>query len=378
MLGRTSIGRIALFIDTHRPTGWGSGALAGGLFGLVACALVPSALAQNAGEFFRDKSMSMVISTGVGGGYDTMGRAVARHLSRQIPGNPTIVPRNLGGAGHLRAANYMASQAPSDGTTLATIGNTIALHQVIDGKGVQYDAGKFNWIGTVQPITINLYVWSDRGVNTLADAKTREVILGATGAGGGNEIFPALLNNTLGTKFRVISGYGTGADIHLAMERGEVEGRAGNSFASLASGNADLLRDGKLTFLVQFGLRPEAGYEAVPNLIDLARDETERAIFRLFSTPSALGWPVTGPAGIAPERVSFLRRAFDAMTRDTDFLADAQKLRLTVAATSGEALQKIVEDTVATPPAIIDAAKTAIAPKDLVKGSVGGSPATAE
>ena len=249
---------------------------------------------------------------------------------------------------------------------------------MIDGKGVQYDAGKFNWIGTVQPITINLYVWAAHGVKTLAEAKTREVILGATGAGGGNEIFPALLNNTMGTKFRVISGYGTGADIHLAMERGEVEGRAGNSFASLASGNADLLRDKKLTFLVQFGLVPEGGHEMVPNLIDLARDDTERAIFRLFSSPSALGWPVTGPAGIPPERVTFLRRAFDAMTRDGEFLADAKKLRLTVAPTSGEALQAIVVETVGTPAHILAAAKAAIAPKDLVKGSVGGSPAPAE
>ena len=348
-------------------------ALAGGLWAGLANAQV-----QNAGEFFRDKAMSMVISTGVGGGYDSVGRVVARHLSKQLPGSPTIVPRNLGGAGHLRAANYMASAAPTDGTTLATIGNTIALHQVIDGKGVQYDAGKFNWIGTVQPITINLYVWKAHGVKTLAEAKTREVILGATGAGGGNEIFPALLNNTMGTKFRVISGYGTGSDIHLAMERGEVEGRAGNSFASLASGNADLLRDGKLTFLVQFGLVPEAGYETVPNLIDLARDDTERAIFRLFSSPSALGWPVTGPAGIPPERVAFLRRAFDAMTREEEFLADAKKLRLSVAPTSGEALQAIVEETVGTPANILAAAKAAIAPKDLVKGSVGGSPAPAE
>ena len=359
--------------DTDKLVVWIACAMAVSLF-----AQTPNAQAQDAGGFFRDKAMSMVISTGVGGGYDAMGRVVARHLSKQIPGSPTIVPRNLGGAGHLRAANFMASQAPADGTTLATIGNTIALHQVIDGKGVQYDAGKFNWIGTVQPITINLYVWAERGVKTLAEAKTREVILGATGAGGGNEIFPALLNNMLGTKFRVISGYGTGSDIHLAMERGEVEGRAGNSFASLASGNADLLRDRKLTFLVQFGLVPEAGYEAVPNLIDLARDDTERAIFRLFSSPSALGWPVTGPAGIPPERVSFLRRAFDAMTRDGEFLADAKKLRLTVAPTSGEALQTIVAETVGTPPDIIAAAKAAIAPKDLVKGSVGGSPAPAE
>lgn len=334
------------------------------------------ALSQSAGEFFRGKTMTMVISTGVAGSYDNSGRLVARHLPKQIPGAPTIVPRNMGGAGHVRAANYMATQAPADGTTLATIGNTIALHQMIDGKGVQYDAGKFNWIGTLQPITINLYVWANRGIATLEDAKTREVILGATGAGGGNEIYPALLNNVLGTKFRVIAGYGTGSDIDIALERGEVDGRAGNSFASMAAATPDLVH--KVAFLVQFGLAPEPGYENVPNLLDLARNDTERAIFRLFSSPSALGWPVIAPANVPADRVAFLRRAFEAMTKQPEFLADAQKLRFNIAPLSGESLQAVVEETVGTPPAIVAAAKKAIAATDLVKGSVSSDKPAAE
>lgn len=336
---------------------------------LSSLAALPAA-AQTAGDFLRGKTMTMVISTGVAGSYDASGRLIARHLPKQIPGSPTIVPRNMGGAGHVRAANYMATQAPSDGTTLATIGNTIALHQMIDGKGVQYDAGKFNWIGTMTPITINLYVWINRGVTTLEDAKKREVILGATGAGGGNEIYPALLNNLFGTKFRVISGYGTGSDIDIAMERGEVDGRAGNSFASIASATPDLLQ--KITFLVQFGLVPEPGYESVPNLTDLARNDTERAMFRLFSSPSALGWPVIAPPNVAADRVAFLRQAFIAMTKEPEFLADAKKLRFNVAPASGEALQKVVAEAVGTPPATVEAAKKAITATGLVKGSVSG------
>jgi tripartite-type tricarboxylate transporter receptor subunit TctC len=359
-----------MLIDLRKPT--------------ITCALVftlaslPSlpALSQPAGEFFRGKTMNMVISTGVAGSYDASGRLVARHLARQLPGTPTIVPRNMGGAGHVRAANYMATQAPADGTTLATIGNTIALHQMIDGKGVQYDAGKFNWIGALQPITINLYVWANRGISTLEDAKTREVILGATGAGGGNEIYPALLNNVLGTKFRVISGYGTGSDIDIALERGEVDGRAGNSFSSIAAATPDLVH--KVTFLVQFGLVPEPGYENVPNLIDLARNDTERSIFRLFSSPSALGWPVIAPPNVPADRVTFLRRAFEVMTKQPEFQADAQKLRFTIAPPSGESLQAVVEETVSTPPAIVEAAKKAITATDLVKGSVSSDKPAAE
>lgn len=345
----------------------------GAMSAAFAVGMTAAAHAQSAAEFFRGKQMSMVISTGVGGGYDLMGRVVSRHLSKQIPGNPTIVPKNMGGAGHVRAANYMAHQAPTDGTTLATIGSTIAVNQVIDGTGVQYDAGQFNWIGTTQSANINLYVWTKTGIKTIADAKIRQVVIGATGAGAGGEIYPVLINNTLGTKFRVISGYGTGSDINLAMERGEVDGRAGNSFASLAVSNADWLRDKTITFLVQFGLAPEKGFEDVPNLIDLAQNDTQRGIFKLYSSPSALGWPVTAPPGVPAERVTQLRRAFDAMTKDPEFIAEAVKLHLSVAPVNGETLQKIVADTVSTPPDIIAAARIAIVAKDGATGSVGGN-----
>jgi tripartite-type tricarboxylate transporter receptor subunit TctC len=343
--------------------------LAGALaFTLAAAPL--TARAQSAADFYRGKTITMVISTGVGGGYDLMGRLVARHLGKHLNGEPTIVPRNMGGAGHVRAANYMFRNAPKDGTILATIGNTIALHQVIDGKGVQYDAGRFEWIGSVQPTNINLYVWTNKGVRTLADAKKREVLLGATGAGGGNEIYPALLNNTLGTRFRVIAGYGTGSDIHIAMERGEVDGRAGNSFASLTASNAEWLHDKKITVLVQFGLEPEPGFESVPNLIDLARNDTERAIFKLFSSPSALGWPVMTTQQVPLQRVKVLRHAFDEMTKSPEFAKDAERLRLTVNPVSGEKLQAIVHDMVHTPPEIVAAAEKAITATGVVKGSV--------
>ena len=327
--------------------------------------------AQSAADFFRGKQMTMVISTGVGGGYDLMGRVVSRHLQKQIPGNPPIVPKNMGGAGHVRAANYMAHQAPTDGTTLGVIGSPIAVNQVLGGNGVQYDAGQFNWIGTVQPTNTNLYVWTKTGVKTIEDVKKREVVIGATGAGGGAEIYPALINNTIGTKFRIILGYGTGADVNVAMERGEVDGRAGNSFSSIATSNPEWLQaNSPVTFLVQFGLKPEKGFEKVPLLTSLAQNDTQRGVFRLFSSPSALGWPVLAPPGVPADRVTVLRRSFDAMTKDPEFLADAKKLRLDPSPATGEELQKVVAETVATPPDIIAAAKIAISSKDAIKGTV--------
>ncbi|MGE5537748.1 MAG: Bug family tripartite tricarboxylate transporter substrate binding protein [Gemmatimonas sp.] len=342
----------------------------------AATTVASAAYAQSppsADEFFHGKTMTMIISTGVGGGYDLAGRLVSRHMTNHLAGAPTIVPKNMGGAGHVRAANFMAHQAPKDGTTLATIGNTIALHQVIDGQGVQYDAAKFNWIGSSQTSNINLYVWTKAGVRTLGDAEAREVILGATGAGGGNVLYPALLNSFLGTKFRVISGYGTGSDLHIAMERGEIDGRAGNTFNSLSVSNPDWIKDKAVTFLVQFGLSPEKGFESVPNLVDLARNGTERAIFRLASSPSALGWPVITAPGVPAERVAVLRRAFAATVSDPEFTAEAKKMRVDIIPAEGESLQKVVEETVATPPTVVAAAKQAIEAKDVLKGSVGGS-----
>jgi tripartite-type tricarboxylate transporter receptor subunit TctC len=315
--------------------------------------------------------MSMIISTGVGGGYDIMGRFLSRYLPKQLPGNPTMVPRNMGGAGHVRAANYMAVQAPKDGTTLGVIGSPIAVNQVLGGNGVQYDAAKFNWIGTVQGTNTNLYVWTKIGVKTIEDVKKREVVIGATGAGGGAEIYPAILNNTIGTKFRIILGYGTGADVNVAMERGEVDGRAGNSFSSIATSNPDWLKaNSPITFLVQFGLKPEKGFEHVPLLTSLAENDTERSMFKLFSSPSALGWPVLAPPGVPADRVEVLRRAFDKMMKDPEFLAEAKKLRLDPSPATGEYLQQVVAETVATPPDVVVAAKAAINTQGSVKGSV--------
>jgi tripartite-type tricarboxylate transporter receptor subunit TctC len=329
-----------------------------------------SAHAETADDFFRGKTMTMVISTGVGGGYDLGGRLVARHLSKHVPGGPNLVPKNMPGAGHVRAANYMAVQAPRDGTTLATIGNAIALLQVMDGSGVYYDISKFNWIGTSDTSSATLYVWAATGVTSLEQAKSREVVIGATGAGGGNTQYPALLNNVLGTKFKVIAGYGTGSDINLAMERGEVDGRANHSFNSLLVSYPQWVAEKKITILLQIGIKPQDGFESVPMLDSFARNDTERAIFKLFSAPIALGRPVAAPPEVPMDRVTVLRRAFDATMADPEFLADAQRSKLDISAIQGEALQKIAEDVVATPPDIIAQAKAAIDAKDIVKGTV--------
>ncbi|HEY4134204.1 MAG TPA: hypothetical protein VGO34_03220 [Alphaproteobacteria bacterium] len=352
------------------------------IFAVTAAATLFGAYAVQADaveDFYRDKQMTMIISTGPGGGYDLNGRLLARHMPKHIPGHPTIIAKNMPGAGHVRASNFMAVQAPRDGTHLATIAQGFVLHQVIDGRGAQYDAAKFNWIGTSEVSNSTIYVWSAHGVATLADAKQKEVLLGATGVGSGTTLYPAIINNIVGTKFRVVPGYNSGGEINLAMERGEVHGRAGNNFNSIAAVNPDWIADKKIQFLVQIGLDPEKGYENVPMMTSLGRNDTEREILKLYAAVVAIGRPLLSTPDVPADRVAALRAAFDATMKDADFLAEAKKAKLDIAPVSGVKIQKIVEDIIHTPPAIIEAAKTAGDDKNILKDPVAGSaPAKSE
>ena len=332
-------------------------------------AAVP-AQAQSAAEFYKGRQMSMIISTGPGGGYDINGRLIARHMPRHLPGAPTIVARNMPGAGHVRAANFMAVQAPKDGSHVATIAQSFVLHQVIDGKGAEYDAAKFAWLGSSEVTNSTIYVWSATGVKSLDDAKKQEVLLGATGVGSGTTQYPALLNNILGTKFRIVPGYGTGGEINLAMERGEVHGRAGNNFNSVAATNGDWLRDKKITFLVQIGLEKEKNYPDVPMFTEFGRNDTEKQILKLFAAVVDIGRPLLTTPGVPEDRVAALRKAFDETMKDAEFLAEAKKAKLDIAPTEGAKLQKIVADIIATPKSVVDAANAAADDKGMVKDSV--------
>jgi len=338
---------------------------------LGATALMPAAVqAQSAAEFYKGRQMTMIISTGPGGGYDLNGRLIARHMPRHMPGSPTIVARNMPGAGHVRAANFMAVQAPKDGSHVATLAQSFVLHQVIDGKGAEYDAAKFAWIGSSEVTNSTIYVWAARGVKSLDDAKKQEVLLGATGVGSGTTLYPALLNNIIGTKFRVVPGYATGGEINLAMERGEVHGRAGNNFNSVAATNGDWLRDKKISFLVQIGLEKDKGYPDVPMFTEFGRNDTEKQILKLFAAVVDIGRPLLTTPDVPADRVALLRAAFDATMADKEFLAEAEKVKLDISPTNGAKLQKIVEDIIATPASVIAAAKAAADDKGMVKESV--------
>jgi tripartite-type tricarboxylate transporter receptor subunit TctC len=331
---------------------------------LAALALAPRPAAAQA-DFYRGKTIDLVISTGVGGGLDANARVVARHLADHIPGNPVIVPRNMPGAGHIRAANFVASQAPKDGTVIATFIPVFVMAQILDrGRSIQFDSSLFNWLASTSSSNSTVYTWSASGVKSVEDAKKRDVLMGGTGAGSYTLIYPTVMNSVLGTRFKLVTGYQSTAEVGLAMERGEVEGRAGNNFNSLRAENGEWLKSGKITLITQVGLERDPDFPDVPLLTDLAKTDEDRQILKLFSTDVVFGRPFVTAPGVPPERVALLRKAFEEMMADPAYLEDSRQAALDVTPVSGAKVQAAVADLVHTPAEIVAKARLAMEPKN--------------
>jgi tripartite-type tricarboxylate transporter receptor subunit TctC len=318
-----------------------------------------TALADPVADFYRGKNITLIISAGTGGGYDTNARLVARHLGKHIPGNPNIVPKNMPGGGHLVAANYMYNVAPKDGTAIATLLPAFVSYQILDGKQVEYDAAKFNWIGASDVDNHNLYVWHTTGVRSIEDAKKKEVLMGSTGAGSYTGLYPALLNNLIGTKFKVVSGYKSTNEIHLAMERGEVQGRAGNLFSSLLSQNKDWLDEKKINILMQVGSKRDPDFIDVPLMTELTSDPEKKRILTIYSGDVALGRSFITTPGVPADRLAALRKAFDETIADPEFLADAKNINMQVRPLGHAELTAAAMEILSTPPELIEKAKKA-------------------
>jgi len=327
-----------------------------------------SAPAAAQADFYKGKTIELIISTGVGGGLDTNARMVARYLPKHIPGNPNIVAKNMPGAGHVRAANYIYNQAPKDGTTIGTLIPAFVMAQVLDRTdAIQFDAAKMPWLASTSASNSTVYVWKSTGVTSVDEAKKKQVLMGGTGAGSYTTLYPLVMNHILGTKFKIVSGYNSTAEIRLAMERNEVQGRAGNNFNSLKAENADWLKEGRIAILAQVGLERDPEFSQVPLLIDLAKNDEERRILKLFSADVVIGRPFLTAPGVPADRVAILRKAFADMTKDPDFLKESAQANLDVSLVEGEKIQKVVEELVQTPPDIVAKAKAAMDPKTLVE-----------
>jgi tripartite-type tricarboxylate transporter receptor subunit TctC len=287
-------------------------------------------------------------------------RMVARHISRHIPGNPTIVPTNMPGAGQMLVANWLANVAPKDGTAIVALSQNMAVNQATGASGVKYDVRQFNWIGntTDSPNVINS--WHTSGIKTIQDVMQRELVVGATGIASGSYLYPYALNQLVGTKFKIVTGYPGGNDINLAMERGEVGGRGSNSWASWKSTRPQWLAEKKINILVQVGIKRNPELPDVPTMQDLGKNDLDKRVLTFISVDSAISRPLVTSPGVPPDRVEALRRAFDATMKDPAFLAEAENSKTDINPMTGEEAQKIAEATINTPPEVLARANALI------------------
>jgi tripartite-type tricarboxylate transporter receptor subunit TctC len=319
------------------------------------------ARADALGDFYRGKTLTMIVSAGPGNGVDTNGRLVARYWTSHIPGKPAILVKNMPGAGHVIAANYVYNEAPRDGATLLTTLGAIIPYQLLNGRGVRYDAAEFNWLGSSEFSNSMIFTWRTSDVTTLAEARAKQVTMGATGAGSTTYVYPALTNKLFGTRFKIVAGYKSDNEINFALEKGEVQGRAGVFYSGMMALHPDWMREHNVHLLAQIGLTPQPEIPDVPLLLDFAKTDEQREIVSLYVTEITVGRPFLTTPGAPAERVAALRKAFDDTMADPAFRREAADKGIQIHPSEGAKIQAIVADYVATPAAIVAKAKALIA-----------------
>lgn len=324
------------------------------LAGLSTTLVSVTAYGQNVEEFYRNRNVALIVGTETGGGYGAYAQLLARHMPRHVPGDPTFVVQSMPGASGRRAANYLYSAAPQDGSVIAMLEQNIPFTQVLGKENVRYDATRFRYLGNLSSSVSVVVTWSATGVRTIEEARKKEVVIGATGGSGTTRTYAALMNGLLGTKFRIVTGYPGGSDINLAMERGEVGGRASYSWPALKAGKPEWLAQGKVNILTQIGLEKASDLPDVPLLIDLAKTPEEHSVLWFFSSGVDLARLVVAPPGVPPKRIAALRNAFYQTMGDPEFLAEAKRLGLDIRPTGGETVESVVARLVATPQDVLD------------------------
>ena len=317
----------------------------------------PSA-AQTPEQFYKGKSLDLEIGYPTGGSNDAYGRLLASHLGKHIPGAPTIVPRNSPGAGSFLAVNRVHSTLPRDGTVIGLGAPTLALDEKLGSQGVRFKTAELNWLGRVDSLINIVMMWKTSPVKTIADAQKIESTLSGTGAGSTVSIYPTVLNNVIGTKFKLVMGYRGSNEAMLAMERGEVEGHS-TAWSAVKVAKPDWVRDKTVSIIVQFALKRHPELPDIPTAVELARNDDERQVLSAIMNASEVGTAFfTGP-GVPPDRLAALRHAFDETMKDPEFLAEAQRFRLGVTPMTGEELQKLVSQVSGLSPALLENVRAA-------------------
>jgi tripartite-type tricarboxylate transporter receptor subunit TctC len=335
--------------------------------GLLAAAVLAAAAssgcAQGVADFYKGKTVDLYIGYSVGGAYDLYARMLAKHIGRHIPGNPTVIPKNMEGAGSLRLANWLYNVAPKDGSAIGIIGRGTGFDPLLGNKSAQFQGPKFTWIGSANNEVSICVAWHTSGITKFEDLLTKEMVVGGTSASADTDQFPKIVNGVLGTKMKVVTGYPGGNEVGLAMERGEVQGRCGWSWSSVKSTHQKWIDEKQFVTLVQLALDKHPDLPDVPLVIDLAKTHEQRQILRLIFARQVMGRPFLAPPGLPPERAAALRQAFmDTMT-DKEFLADTEKAQMEVNPVPGDKLSALVAEIYSTPKELADQAAAFIARK---------------
>jgi tripartite-type tricarboxylate transporter receptor subunit TctC len=320
-----------------------------------------AARAQSVEDFYKGKNINLYIGYSVGGGYDLYGRLVARHLGRHIPGRPNIVPQNMTGAGSLRAAQFIYTAAPKDGSAIGTFGRTIATTPLLTPANAQFDGTKFTWLGSVTNEVSTCVTWHTAKAKTWKDFLDAEVTLGGEGPGADPDVYSLLYKNVFGAKIKLVTGYHGTNDTVLAMERGEVDGLCGISWSTLKSRHQQSMADKKLHVIIQAALKKQPELADVPLATDLTQDREQLQILKLFLASQEMARPFAAPPELPAERKAALVTAFETMVKDKDFLAEAGKLNMDVNPLAATAIDQILAELYATPKPVLEKAAQAVA-----------------
>ena len=317
-----------------------------------------------ADDYLKGKQVTLMAGSAPGGVNDAYARLLSRHLSKHIPGNPTIVFQNVPGAGGAVLANQLYEKAPRDGTAIGQVQRTLLLDPLLLDKTFNFKPLDFNWLGSLNRETNVLIVSGDSKIKSIEDAKSIEAVLAAEGADTDGVIYPMLINQFLGTKFRVVSGYQGDAGMMLAIERAEADGRGGVPWSAIKLSSSQKLKDGKIRVILQLGMSPNFELPGVPSLLDLVKSDVHKQVLELLFARQEMGRPFVLPPGVPAERVAMLRKAFVDTTKDSEFLSEADKLKFEIDVMDGEEMQKLMQQLYAKPREVFDEAKRAI--KDAV------------
>ncbi len=335
------------------------GAAFGTLLALGALFSPLQARAAGVEDFYAGRTVSVIIGFSTGSAYDLYARLLPRHMGKHIPGNPKMIAQNMPGAGSLKAAQYIFSVAPKDGSVIGTMSRSLPVEPLLGD--LQLDARRFTWIGNITNNVSLCATWHTNVVKTWDDVLTKPLTLGGEGPGADLDNFAVLLRTMFGAKVKLVTGYPGGTEVNLAVERGEVDGRCGWSWDSIKSTRPDWLRDKKLNLLVAFALARSSDVPLeVPLIMDKAKTDEQRTILRVHLAGQYLGRPFFAPPGIPDDRKAALRAAFDATMKDPDFVAEALKTRLEVDPVSGAEIDRLLAEIYATPKDVIEKARAAI------------------